>query len=86
MPDRRGHSANVVLGFPTLADDVAKNSPFPAGGSYFGSIIGRYGNRIANGTFTLDGVTYHLPINGVTTLAAPWRRAGSRQSSCSTIV
>jgi aldose 1-epimerase len=63
VPDRRGRSANVVLGFPTLADYVAKNSPFPAGGPYFGSIIGRYGNRIANGTFTLDGVTYHLPIN-----------------------
>ena len=64
VPDRRGHSANVVLGFPTLADYVAKNSPFPPlGGPYFGSIIGRYGNRIAKGTFTLDGVTYHLPIN-----------------------
>jgi aldose 1-epimerase len=63
VPDRRGRSANVVLGFPTLADYVAKNSPFPAGGPYFGSIIGRYGNRIANGTFTLDGVTYNLPIN-----------------------
>ena len=63
VPDKRGRSANVVLGFPTLDDYVAKNSPFPAGGPYFGSIIGRYGNRIANGTFTLDGVTYHLPIN-----------------------
>ena len=57
VPDRRGHSANVVLGFPTTADYVAKNSPFPAGGPYFGSIIGRYGNRIAKGTFTLDGGT-----------------------------
>ena len=65
VPDRRGHSANVVLGFPTLADYVAKNSPFPPplGGPYFGAIIGRYGNRIANGTFSLDGTTYHLPIN-----------------------
>ena len=63
VPDKRGRSANVVLGFPTLDDYVAKNSPFPAGGPYFGSIIGRYANRIAKGAFTLDGVTYHLPIN-----------------------
>ena len=63
VPDKRGRSANVVLGFPTLDDYVTKNSPFPAGGPYFGSIIGRYANRIAKGTFTLDGVTYHLPIN-----------------------
>ena len=63
VPDRNGHSANVVLGFATLADYVNKNSPFPAGGPYFGSIIGRYANRIALGRFTLDGVTYQLPIN-----------------------
>jgi aldose 1-epimerase len=56
MPDRHGHVANVALGFDNLADYQAK-SP------YFGCLIGRYGNRIAKGTFTLDGVTYHLPIN-----------------------
>ena len=56
-PDRDGKPANVVLGLPTLDDYVAENSP------YFGAIIGRYANRIANGTFTLDGVTYRLPIN-----------------------
>jgi aldose 1-epimerase len=56
MPDRHGHRANVALGFDNLADYQAK-SP------YFGCLIGRYGNRIALGTFTLDGVTYHLPIN-----------------------
>jgi aldose 1-epimerase len=49
--------ANVALGFATLDDYVTSNSPF------FGALIGRYANRIANGTFTLDGVTYHLPIN-----------------------
>jgi aldose 1-epimerase len=63
VPDRNGHATNVVLGFATLADYVAFNSPFPAGGPYFGSIIGRYANRIAKGRFTLDGVTYQLPIN-----------------------
>ncbi len=59
VPDRRGHMANVALGFATLDDYVAKNNPGP----YFGALIGRYANRIAKGTFTLDGVTYHLPIN-----------------------
>jgi aldose 1-epimerase len=56
VPDRRGHKANVTLGFDNLADYVAK-SP------YFGCITGRYANRIANGQFTLDGVAYQLPIN-----------------------
>jgi aldose 1-epimerase len=61
-PDRHGKTANVALGFDNLGDYVAK-SP------YFGAIIGRYANRIAKGTFALDGVTYHLPINnGVNSL------------------
>jgi aldose 1-epimerase len=63
VPDRHGHTANVVLGFPTLADYVAKNSPAAGGGTYFGSLVGRYANRIAKGTFTLDGTTYHVPVN-----------------------
>ncbi|MFD2422507.1 aldose epimerase family protein [Amycolatopsis pigmentata] len=63
VPDRHGHTANVVLGFPTLADYVAKNSPAAGGGTYFGALIGRYANRIAKGTFTLDGTTYHVPVN-----------------------
>jgi len=62
-PDRHGRSANVVLGFPTLADFVAKNSPFSGGGPYFGSIIGRYANRIAGGTFALNGQTYKVGLN-----------------------
>jgi aldose 1-epimerase len=56
VPDRRHRTANVALGFDNLADYVAK-SP------YFGCITGRYANRIALGRFTLDGVTYQLPIN-----------------------
>jgi aldose 1-epimerase len=65
VPDRAGHSADVVLGFPTLNDYVTKDSPpvTANGGPYFGELIGRYGNRIAKGMFTLDGKTYHLPIN-----------------------
>ena len=55
-PDRKGKFANVALGFDNLADYVAK-SP------YFGAITGRYANRIANGTFTLDGIAYTLAKN-----------------------
>lgn len=56
VPDRRGRSADVILGLETL-DDYRTKSPF------FGATIGRYANRIAGGTFTLDGVTYTLPLN-----------------------
>lgn len=55
-PDRDGVFANIVLGMST-AEDYAKKSP------YFGALVGRYANRIAKGRFTLDGETYHLPIN-----------------------
>jgi aldose 1-epimerase len=56
VPDRKNKIANVTLGFDNLEDYVTK-SP------YFGCITGRYANRIALGQFTLDGVTYQLPIN-----------------------
>src|SRR5690242_4931990 len=66
-PDRRGHLTDVVLGFKTLADYVNFVSPPPtspnAGGPYFGETIGRYGNRIANAKFPLNGTTYTLPAN-----------------------
>ena len=55
-PDRDGKMADVVLGFDNV-EDYEKQGP------YFGALIGRYGNRIANGTFTLDGQTYHVPQN-----------------------
>jgi aldose 1-epimerase len=56
-PDREGAVANVALGFATLDDYVNNNEP------YFGALIGRYANRIANGRFTLDGRTWQLPVN-----------------------
>jgi aldose 1-epimerase len=56
VPDREGTVADVVLGYDSLAD-------YLAGSPYFGAIVGRYGNRIAKGTFTLDGVRYHLAVN-----------------------
>ena len=55
-PDRAGVLGDIVLGFDSLADYQAR-SPF------FGCITGRYANRIANGKFTLDGVTYALATN-----------------------
>jgi aldose 1-epimerase len=70
VPGRHGDVTDVVLGFPTLADYVSQDSPpvTANGGPYFGETIGRYGNRIAKGTFTLDQpgvgpVTYTVPIN-----------------------
>jgi aldose 1-epimerase len=56
VPDRNGEFADVVLGHETL-DGYRPNPP------YFGAIVGRYANRIANGTFALDGQTYTLPRN-----------------------
>lgn len=56
-PDRYGQMGDVVLGFKSIDDYLSANGP------YHGALIGRVGNRIAKGKFTLDGKTYSLPIN-----------------------
>jgi len=54
--DRNGKYQDIVLGFNSLP-------PYEDENPYFGALIGRYGNRIANGTFKLDGQPYKLDIN-----------------------
>ena len=56
VPDRKGQLADIVLGHEK-AEGYMPNPP------YLGAIVGRYANRIANGTFTLDGKPYTLPKN-----------------------
>ena len=56
VPDRAGKAADVVLGFDTLEG-------YENGTAYFGATVGRYGNRIAGGQFSIDGKTYTLPRN-----------------------
>jgi aldose 1-epimerase len=61
-PDRNGKSANIALGYATLADYLGNPQ-------YFGATVGRYANRIAKGKFTLDGRAYSVPVNnGVNSL------------------
>ena len=55
-PDRAGKFDDIVLGYDSLSGYL-RSSP------YFGAIVGRYGNRIAGGKFTLDGQTYTLAVN-----------------------
>jgi aldose 1-epimerase len=67
VPGKNGKLADVTLGFKNLkgyeANDATKQPTGGSGTTYFGATIGRFGNRIANGKFTLNGQTYHLPVN-----------------------
>jgi len=56
MPDKNGKLEDIVLGYDTPQD-------YAKGTSYFGAIVGRYGNRIGKGKFTLDGKEYKLATN-----------------------
>jgi len=63
VPDKNNGFKDVVLGYDNLKSYQKKGEPF------FGALIGRYGNRIAKGKFTLDGRSYQLELNdGVNTL------------------
>ena len=58
VPDRDGNMADIALGYNRVEDYInAIDRP------YFGAVVGRYGNRIAKGKFTLDGETYTLKTN-----------------------
>ncbi|MEA4823146.1 MAG: aldose epimerase family protein [Clostridiaceae bacterium] len=63
IPDRAGKLADVILGYDTVEG-------YLTGGGCHGALIGRFANRIRDGRFTLDSVTYTLPRNelGVTSL------------------
>lgn len=56
-PDRNGDVADIVLGFDRLDDYLNGKEP------HFGSIVGRFGNRIARGKFSIDGTSYQVPTN-----------------------
>jgi aldose 1-epimerase len=57
VPDKNNAIRDVVIGFDNLIDFIQSEEPF------FGAVVGRYGNRIAKGRFTLNGQTYQLDIN-----------------------
>lgn len=59
VPDRNGRKADVIRGMDQLQDYFRRHV------GLYGSIVGRYGNRIKGGRFTLDGKTYQLPVNNL---------------------
>jgi aldose 1-epimerase len=56
IPDKEGKKDNVTFGYDTFDGTIT-------GDMSYGSVIGRYANRIANGKFSLDGIEYNLPVN-----------------------
>ncbi|RST49975.1 aldose epimerase family protein [Variovorax sp. DXTD-1] len=72
VPDREGQSGNIVLDLPTLEDYL---KPHP----HFGTIVGRYANRIAGGRFTLDGAAHQVAVNnGANSLHGGHKGFGTR--------
>jgi len=56
VPDKDGNMGNIILGFDSLAGYLAPNP-------YFGAVVGRYANRIAKGSFVIDGEKYQITLN-----------------------
>ena len=56
VPDRHGNLVDVALGYDTVQEYADAHS-------FYGAILGRYANRIANGEFAIDGTTYHVTLN-----------------------
>jgi aldose 1-epimerase len=56
-PDRHGNSEEITLNYRTLEEMIANHGP------YYGCIAGRVANRIAKGTFAVDGTTYNVAVN-----------------------
>lgn len=56
VPDRNGTPRDIVVGYD-------ETSNYTSSRTYFGAVVGRYANRIKNGTFSLDGETFHIPEN-----------------------
>ncbi len=61
MPDKNGNFGEVVLGFGNVKDYLTND--YLSSGPYFGAVVGRYGNRIAKGRFSLEGQQYTLATN-----------------------
>jgi len=61
VPDKDGKMSDIILGFDNVSGYLSP--AFRQSNPYFGALIGRYGNRIAKGQFTIDGQTYHVGIN-----------------------
>ncbi len=58
VPDKDGKMSDIILGFDNVSGYLSP--AFRQSNPYFGALIGRYGNRIAKGQFTIDGQTYRL--------------------------
>ncbi|KAJ5760484.1 hypothetical protein N7520_007640 [Penicillium odoratum] len=60
VPDRNGNTQDVLVGYDNPIEYLHDSE---TNRTFFGAVVGRYANRIKNGTFTIDGTTYHIPEN-----------------------
>ncbi|KAJ5266916.1 hypothetical protein N7478_009724 [Penicillium angulare] len=60
VPDRNGNTQDVLVGYDNPTEYLHDSE---TNHTYFGAVVGRYANRIKNGTFSIDGSTYHIPEN-----------------------